>query len=243
MTYARTYFRDTIQLNNAFKSRLRLDGLPPGDVLIAAREVTVDGGFDIQGRNLVILADRFNGSRGSISVSGLESAPRLTVACRDCRGLMASAPGIPGADGEPGEPGREGRPGKNASLPGKPGGPGGPGGRGGTGRQGGKGGQGGTISVVLVTDETPGGIDQGLLTVAGGPGGSGGPGGPGGAGGMGGAGEPDGPDGPDGPAGADGPPGLDGDPGTVEVSIVQGGLLAGDRSARGRLAGIPAQAR
>src|SRR5205823_5763064 len=53
MTYARTYFRDTIQLNNAFKSRLRLEGLPPGDVLIAAREVTVDGAFDIQGRNLV----------------------------------------------------------------------------------------------------------------------------------------------------------------------------------------------
>jgi hypothetical protein len=43
MTYARAYFRDTIKLSNAFKSRLRLEGLPPGDILIAAREVTVDG--------------------------------------------------------------------------------------------------------------------------------------------------------------------------------------------------------
>src|SRR5262245_24165737 len=115
MAYARTYFRDTIVLSNAFKIRLRLQGLPPGDVLIAAREVTVDGAFDLQGRNLVILADRFDGSHGSISVSGLDSAPRLTVACRDFRGLTASAPGIPGAAGEQGEPGREGRPGKNAS--------------------------------------------------------------------------------------------------------------------------------
>lgn len=58
MTYARTYFRDTIVLNNAFKTRLRLEGLPAGDVLIAARKVTVDGALDIPGRNLVILADR-----------------------------------------------------------------------------------------------------------------------------------------------------------------------------------------
>ena len=52
MTYARAYFRDTIKLSNAFKSRLRLEGLPPGDILIAAREVTVDGAFDIQGATL-----------------------------------------------------------------------------------------------------------------------------------------------------------------------------------------------
>src|SRR6266545_1958354 len=100
MTYARTYFRDTIVLNNAIKPRLRLQGLPPGDVLIAAREVTLDGTFDIQGHNLVILADRVDGSSGSISVGGVESAPRLTVACRGFRGLTASAPGIPGAAGE-----------------------------------------------------------------------------------------------------------------------------------------------
>ncbi|MFN0285049.1 MAG: hypothetical protein ACKVZ6_24105 [Kineosporiaceae bacterium] len=29
MTYARTYFRDKIVLNNAFTTRLRLEGLPP----------------------------------------------------------------------------------------------------------------------------------------------------------------------------------------------------------------------
>lgn len=221
MTYARTHFRERIVLNQLCKDQLRLEGLPPGDVLIAAREVTADGTFDIQGRNLVIVADRFDGSHGSISVNGPESAPRLTVACRHFRGLRASAPGIPGATGAPGQAGFQGQDGFNlpfGSLPGFPGGPGG------AGQPGGKGGQGGTISVVLVTDETASGIDRGLLTVPGGPGGTGGAGGVGGAGGRGG-GHPAGPDGPPGPTGADGPRGVDGDPGTVEVSVVQEGDL------------------
>lgn len=221
MTYARTYFRDTVVLDNAFRARLRLDGLPPGDVLIAAREVTVDGAFDIHDRDLVILADRFDGAGGTITVDRLDVAPRITVACRRFAGLVASAPGVQGDGGAQGRPGRAGRAGRNASLPFKPGGNGGPGGPGGSGHPGGKGGRGGTISVVLVDDETPGGIDRSLLTVPGGPGGPGGAGGPGGPGGMGGFGDPEGSDGADGPDGPEGVPGPTGDPGVVEVSVVQ----------------------
>ena len=220
MTYARTYFRDTIVLNNAFRSELRLEGLPPGDVLIAAREVTADGAFDIQGRNLVIVADRFDGSGGSISVDGLESAPRLTVACRHFRGLTASAPGIPGATGAPGKlDRREGTASIFRSAKGLPGGPGGPG------QPGEKGGQGGTISVVLVTDETAAasiGVCSRCRAVQAEPAVQGASEAPG-------AGVvlviPPARMAPPGPTGADGPRGVDGDPGTVEVSVVQEGDL------------------
>ena len=59
--------------------------------------------FDLPGRDLVVLADHFDGSGGSISLDGLIITPHLTVAAREFTGLRAIARG---AGGEPGAEGR-----------------------------------------------------------------------------------------------------------------------------------------
>lgn len=224
MEYSRTFYRDRIVLNNDFKNRTKLDTIPMGTtLLLAAREFSVDGTFVLDGRNLVLLADRFDGSRGAIQVKSLPDGspgPKVTVVCRELAGVNITSTGGIGLEGDPGAPGKEGRPGRPAALPFKPGGPGGPGGKGRTGGRGNVGGSGGEITLVYMEDNVPGGFNAASLQVPGGPGGSGGPGGPGGPGGEGGPGEPDGPTGPDGPEGDTGPIGPTGLPGSVQTSQV-----------------------
>ena len=171
----------------------------------------------------MLLADRFDGSRGTIQVKALEDGkpgPKVTVVCRQLAGINITSTGAIGLEGAPGEPGNEGRSGRPAPLPHKPGGPGGQGGKGGTGGRGGVGGSGGEITLVYMEDTVPGGFNAAHLQVPGGPGGPGGEGGPGGPGGEGGPGDPDGRTGADGPQGDKGPVGPVGPPGSVQVSQV-----------------------
>ena len=71
MAYDFTFFRDRIVLDNAFTSKLKLDSLPFGTtILIAAREMSVAGTFELHGRNLVLLADRFDGTGGAVRMQG-----------------------------------------------------------------------------------------------------------------------------------------------------------------------------
>jgi hypothetical protein len=226
MTYNWTFFRDQIVLNNDFKTRTKLDTLPMGTtLLLAAREFIVDGVFTLDGRDLVLLADRFDGSQGegAIQVQALAdgmSGPKVTVVCRELAGINITSTGGIGLEGELGAPGSEGQPGRPAPLPHKPGGPGGRGGKGGIGGRGQVGGSGGHITLVYMEDHVPGGFKAATLQVPGGPGGLGGAGGPGGPGGEGGPGDPDGPTGPDGPQGDRGSMGPTGAPGIVQTSQV-----------------------
>jgi hypothetical protein len=224
MEYSFVFFRDRIVLNNDLKNRIKLESTPPGSkILLAAREFVVDGPLTLDGRDLVLLADSFDGSQGSIQLKALATGaagPKVTIACRRIAGLAITSTGGVGEQGATGEPGAEGKPGRPASLPHKPGGPGGAGGRGGRGGRGKIGGPGGDITIVFVEDQVPGGIDTANVQVPGGPGGPGGEGGPGGPGGEGGPGNPDGRNGPDGPQGFEGPVGPTGVPGTVQKSQV-----------------------
>lgn len=224
MDYSFVFLRDRIVLNNDLKARIKLESTPLGTtILLAAREFVVDGPFTLAGRDVVLLADRFDGSQGAIEVIALApgaAGPKVTVVCRQMHGINLTSMGAVGEGGAPGEPGREGKPGKPAPLPHKPGRPGGPGGKGGTGGRGKIGGSGGDLRIVLIEDHAPGGIGAAALQVPGGPGGAGGEGGPGGPGGEGGAGEPDGATGPDGPPGATGPQGPTGALGSVLISQV-----------------------
>src|SRR5262249_6881605 len=120
MAYSRTFFRDRIVLNNDLKTRTKLDTLPMGSTLLfAAREVVIDGTLSLDGRNLVLLADRFDGSRGKIQVKALpdgSAGPKVTVICRKFAGATITSTGGKGLQGETGAPGREGRPGRPAPL-------------------------------------------------------------------------------------------------------------------------------
>ena len=175
MEYSFVFFRDRIVLNNDLKSRIKLESTPPGSkILLAAREFVVDGPFTLDGRDLVLLADSFDGSQGSIQLKAIDtgaSGPKVTIACRQIAGIDISSMGGVGEQGETGAPGAEGKPGKPAPLPNKPGRPGGAGGRGGRGGRGKIGGSGGDITIVFIEDQVPGGLDAANVQVPGGPGG------------------------------------------------------------------------
>ena len=157
------FIRDRIELDETFPHRSGLDQAPPGSaLLIAAREIVLTGDVELDGHDLVLLADRLDGSAGTLTVRnpvGAAPGHRVTVACRVFRGLSVTTVGGEGEQGPVGETGAEGRPGRPASLPFKPGFPGGRGGRGGTGGRGLPGGPGGRIAVRYVFDETDDGID------------------------------------------------------------------------------------
>ena len=160
MAYSFVFFRDRIVLNNDLKQRIKLDSTPLGSqILLAAREFVVDGPFTLDGRDLVILADRFDGAQGTMALQGLipgTAGPKVTIACRAIAGLTITSTGAEGDQGAEGGPGAEGKPGRPASLPFKPGGPGGPGGRGKTGGRGRIGGPGGDITDRLYRRPGPG---------------------------------------------------------------------------------------
>lgn len=200
-------------LNNDFKNRIELDTLPIGTtLLLAAREFSVEGTFSLDGRNLVLLADRFDGSHGTIRVQAPPdgtAGPTVTVVCRQLAGINITSIGGVGLEGELGAVGKEGQPGKPASLPHKPGHPGERGGKGGTGGRGRVGSGGGHITLVYMEDAVPGGLNSATLQVPGGPGGPGGPG------------SPEGRNGAQGPQGNRGPTGLMGAAGIVQVSLVE----------------------
>ena len=243
--YAVTYIRDTINLNNALKTRLKLESTPPGaTILLAARNFIVDGPFALKGRNLVLLADRFDGKTGSIELAGLQLAdrgPKATLICRELTGINLSSAGSPGRAGKDGARGAPGLPGKDSPFPPGPleplalpataelavspikkypGGNGTPGGPGGNGENGGAGGQGGDLTIVFVANKIIGGLNSAKIAVPGGPGGPGGRGGPGGPGGPGGQGDPPGRDGPNGRDGIPGEDGFDGLPGSIQYTLV-----------------------
>jgi hypothetical protein len=232
MDYALTFCRDTLTLNIGLERELRMRLSQSGaasalPVLIAARDLRVAGGFQLEGHDLVLLADQLDGSAGHIRVvSGPAMAgQRVTVGCRTLRGLKLTVPGGDGAAGRAGAPGKPGTPGKSRGL-GKPGWPGGDGGPGGPGGRGGDGGQGGEIELRYLQDAVPGGFQPARdLQVPGGKPGPGGPGGPGGRGGHGGSGEPDGEPGEPGPAGPAGPPGTPGAAGHYVLQALPEDLL------------------
>jgi hypothetical protein len=203
MEYSVVFLRDRLVLNNELMHRLNLAATPlESTILLAARELIVADPFVLAGRDLVLLADTFDGSAGPLQVQALTPGapgPKVTVVCRKIKGVDITSQGAVGEGGAPGAPGAEGKPGRPAPLPNKPGRPGGPGGRGRTGGRGRIGGSGGDLRIIFCEDLVPGGLDAANLAVPGGPGGPGGEGGPGGPGGEGGAGEPDGATGPDGP--------------------------------------------
>jgi hypothetical protein len=238
MTYGQVYYRDRIVLNPSFLTergadnliRLGLERVPKGaTLLLAAREIKVEQDFQLNDYNLVLLADRFDGSSGSIKVQttvgvgenvpGI-AGPSVTIVCRQLAGLSLTSIGGKGGVGSQGAAGEPGFPGADTLLPGKPGGRGGPGGKGGTGGMGAMGGSGGELTLIYIADQVLGGFNSGAsLHSLGGPGGDGGPGGPGGLGGEGGSGTPPGRRGPKGDPGDPGPTGSPGS--SVAPSVAQ----------------------
>jgi hypothetical protein len=227
LPYAYTYFRDSLTLDSRFGALLDTalgQVSTAGAVLIAARELTVAAGFTftVSGRDLVFLADAFDGSQGAIVVQGSEGqqGQAVTVVCNRLLGLDTASRGGEGPVGRSGRPGKAGTPGR-AGIGTKPGGPGGAGGPGSGGGPGGPGARGGTIQLFFADDSIDGGGKAVVkLSAPGGTGGAGGDGGPGGPGGAGGPGQPDGADGVDGPAGPVGEAGIIGQPGeTTQAQI------------------------
>ena len=234
MSYAYAYFRDSLILDSRLGALLETalaQVSSEGALLIAARQLTVAAGatFTVRGRDLVLLADEFDGSRGAIAVEGREGnqGQAVTVVCDRLLGLDATSRGGEGPDGLSGRPGKAGTPG-HAGIGTKPGGHGGPGGAGSGGGTGRPGARGGTIQLFFADDSLNGGGKAVVkLSAPGGVGGAGGEGGPGGPGGAGGPGQPDGADGADGPAGPAGEAGIGGQPGeTTQTQISADGYWA-----------------
>lgn len=207
MAYAREYYRDKIVLNPSFAARLKLETVAKGTtLLLAAREIKVEQEFTLDDYNLVLLADRFDNSSGSIQVrttaAVAENAPGIagptvTIVCRQLAGINVTSTGGKGGVGVRGAQGKPGRRGATSTRIDKPGKPGGPGGTGETGGRGAVGGSGGQLILTYIADQVPGGFNpHASLQSVGGPGGEGGPGGPGGVGGPGGSGTPEGEQGP-----------------------------------------------
>jgi hypothetical protein len=217
MAYEWTLYRDRIELNGTLRDRIHRTVKKDTTILLAARELIVTAPVAFDDYNLVLLADQFDGSRGSIEVrrtpvagAGTQGTPgpTITLACRRLSGLALTSTGGKGgvgAEGARGPEGRMGRPG--GRKPGGPGGDGGPGGPGGIGAVGGTGGQ---LTLVYIANQGAGFNPGASLLSVGGAGGDGGPGGPGGAGGEGGIGEPEGRPGDTGPQGPQGPAGPQG---------------------------------
>jgi hypothetical protein len=176
------YIRDEIAINGALQAIV--DQQPGGSTIrLLGRQIRHDPGFDLKlnGRNLLIVGDGYDGGGGSLDLRGMVGG--------------GGAPGRPGSagvashnpiDNKPGGPGQAG----GAGSPGRAGGTvkvicqslsgghliatGGPGGAGGPGGGGGRGGKGVPASA----------HHEGLDGTDGGPGGPGGAGAAGGAGGR-----------------------------------------------------------
>jgi len=73
MDYSLAYCRDRLSLDRGaadlIDAQLSATGVKPGtSILIAGREVTISGTFEISGHDVVLLADRLDGSQGTIVV-------------------------------------------------------------------------------------------------------------------------------------------------------------------------------
>ena len=179
-----TIYRDSIVLDQNFQTWIKEKFTQATTLLLAARDFQIAKGFtfELSNCNLVVLADRFDGSKGKIKLTVKDSSPgqpgapgqNLTVVCKEVAGLNVELPGGKGGTGLLGTRGKNGEEDDE------------PGGKGGKGKPGGNGGKGGNLKLLFVQDKVPGGISS--MTGISLPGGTGGAGGAGGAGGPGGPG-------------------------------------------------------
>jgi hypothetical protein len=169
---------------------LRERAIPKGSaILFAARSIELHTDLMAENRDLVFIADVFDGSNGKIvskvstvASEGERGAPgrTVTIAAKLIRGLRVETVGGVGGKGLPGDPGSKGARGQSPEhIDGRRGE------KGGKGKTGASGGDGGQIRVYFVVDGVPGGIGGPATNLSsvggdGGPGGSGGPGGEGG---------------------------------------------------------------
>jgi hypothetical protein len=209
-SYQAALIRDELTVDAEVTRWITQHSNPGATVLLCARKLSVGSGeFSLQDRDLVLVADHFDGRAGTIklTIPGAETlmpgrpGRYIRLACQRFSGLNAVIPGGTGGSGKTGEPGAAGEPGPSlvTPWPGKPtqqqlellrqkvrGGPGQPG-QGA--RRPGWGGAAGELELSYVMEDLPGGWSGGAFNVqlpggAGGAGAGGGQGGPGGPGGR-----------------------------------------------------------
>jgi hypothetical protein len=176
------HVRDQIVINDALNESLK--SFPGSTIRLIARQVTHEAGVSLRtlGRDVLIVADTYDGSGGSIDTRGASAEPGNPGLKGPAGRATSSGVGNqPGGTGAPGSAGNPGSPGASArlicqkivnALVVAPGNNGGTGGVGGTGGDGGDGARHGGVNPEIIEG------------TSGGNGGPGGPGGPGGRGGQ-----------------------------------------------------------